>query len=218
MPISWNRSGISVIGSLSRDWNGRPVGARMVGNRSVRRRRSNPLAPDGGRNSGWIQSPSADAPAASFVTCLPASDGRSRLPRGTRIFEWTRCIAEVSERQIAGVPISNILRPVSWNTVSSPGSKPWWSRPPKLVNLLVTTGWDVMPLAAPSVLDDALIVPITAKRHWPGCFVTTSSTNQWKRLDLTLRTAIRSDRRRCRASPFIEDPHGHVQYERLAGE
>ena len=90
-------------------------------------------------------------------------------PRGQRIFEWTRCIAEVSEKTIAGVPISNILMTGVMEYCLVAGIQTLVVEThPKLVNLLVTTGWDVMPLAAPSVLEGALIVPITAKPSMAG--------------------------------------------------
>ncbi len=143
---------------------------------------ANPLAPDGGRNSGWIQSPSADAPAASFVTCLPASDGRSRLAarhanlrmdtvhrRGVGTADRRRADLEHPDDRFMEYCLVAGIETLVVETH------------PKLVNLLVTTGWDVMPLAAPSVLDDALIV-----RSRPSVIGRAASSpralrNQWKR-------------------------------------
>lgn len=141
-------------------------------------------------------------------------------PRGTRIFEWTRCIAEVSERQIAGVPISNILMTGVMEYCLVAGIETLVVEThPKLVNLLVTTGWDVMPLAAPSVLDDALIVPITAKPSLAGLLRHHELYGiNGSVLDLTLAHGNPFGPQALSRLTFIEDPHGHVQYERLAGE
>lgn len=141
-------------------------------------------------------------------------------PRGQRIFEWTRCIAEVSEKTIAGVPISNILMTGVMEYCLVAGVQTLVVEThPKLVNLLVSTGWDVMPLAAPSVLEGALIVPITAKPSMAGLlrhhelYGITGSV-----LDLELAPGNPFSASALRRVPFAELPHGSIDYARMAGE
>ncbi|MGC4407052.1 GNAT family N-acetyltransferase [Rhizobium rosettiformans] len=141
-------------------------------------------------------------------------------PRGPRVYEWTRCIAEVSDKTIAGVPISNILMTgvMEYCLVAGIGTLVVETHP-KLVNLLLTTGWDVMPLAAPSLLDGSLIVPITAKPSMAGLL---------RHHELYGITGSVLDLERAPGNPFAaaalqrlafaEELHGHIEYARIAGE
>ncbi len=146
-------------------------------------------------------------------------DGRE-WPRGKRIFEWTRCIAEASPKTIAGVPISNILMTGVLEYCLVAGIEMLVVEThPKLVNLLLTTGWEVMPLAAPSVLEESLIVPITAKPSLAGLlkhhelYGITGSV-----LDLELAPGNPFGGSSLSRLAFAEELHGTVQYSRMAGE
>lgn len=141
-------------------------------------------------------------------------------PRGSRVFEWTRCIAEVSEKVMAGVPISNILMTGVMEYCLVAGIETLVVEThPKLVNLLVTTGWEVMPLAAPSMLEGALIVPITAKPSMAGLL---------RHHELYGINGSVLDLEHAHGNPFgpsalsrlafVEEQHGHVEYARMAGE
>ncbi len=141
-------------------------------------------------------------------------------PRAMRVFEWTRCIAEISDKTIAGVPISNILMTGVMEYCLVAGIETLVVEThPKLVNLLVTTGWDVMPLAAPSLLEGALIVPITAKPSMAGLL---------RHHELYGITGSVLDLDRAHGNPFgpsalsrlafVEERHGEIQYSRMAGE
>lgn len=141
-------------------------------------------------------------------------------PRGERIFEWTRCIAEVSDAVIGGVPISNILMTGVMEYCLVAGIEMLIVEThPKLVNLLLTTGWDVMPLAAPSTLDGSLIVPITARPSMAGLlkhhelYAINGSV-----LDLELCPGNPFGQTPLARLPFAEELHGTVQYARMAGE
>ncbi|MDH4415449.1 MAG: acyl-homoserine-lactone synthase [Rhizobium sp.] len=141
-------------------------------------------------------------------------------PRGPRIFEWTRCIAEVSDKTIANVPISNILMTGVMEYCLVAGIETLVVEThPKLVNLLLTTGWDVMPLAAPSVLDGSLIVPITAKPSMAGLlrhhelYGITGSV-----LDLELAPGNPFGASALSRLAFVEGAHGSTEYHRMAGE
>jgi acyl-homoserine lactone synthase len=146
-------------------------------------------------------------------------DGAER-PSGPRVFEWTRCIAEVSDKTLAGVPISNILMTGVMEYCLVAGIETLVVEThPKLVNLLLTTGWDVVPLAAPSVLDGSLIVPITAKPSLAGLL---------KHHELYGITGSVLDLERAPCNPFgssalarltfADEPHGTSEYPRMAGE
>jgi acyl-homoserine lactone synthase len=141
-------------------------------------------------------------------------------PRGERIFEWTRCIAEISDKTIAGVPISHILMTGVMEYCLVAGIHTLIVEThPKLVNLLVTTGWDVMPLAVPTMLEGSLIVPITAKPSMAGLL---------KHHELYNITGSVLDLELAQGNPFgpsalsrlalAEEPHGTIQYPRMAGE
>jgi acyl-homoserine lactone synthase len=144
----------------------------------------------------------------------------SEWPRGARIFEWTRCIAEVSDLKISDVPISNILMTGVMEYCLVAGIDMLIVEThPKLVNLLVSTGWEVMPLAAPSLLDGSLIVPITAKpsrlgllRHHELYGINGSV------LDLDLAPGNPFGPEPLVRLPFADELHGAVNYARIAGE
>ncbi|MCZ8179471.1 MAG: GNAT family N-acetyltransferase [Rhizobium sp.] len=141
-------------------------------------------------------------------------------PRGQRIFEWTRCIAEISDKTISGVPISNILMTGVMEYCLVAGIDMLVVEThPKLVNLLLTTGWDVMPLAAPSVLDGSLIVPITAKPSMAGLLKHHELYGiSGSVLDLELAPGNPFDSSPLSRLPFVEEQHGSKQYPRMAGE
>ncbi|MDQ0421053.1 acyl-homoserine lactone synthase [Peteryoungia aggregata LMG 23059] len=141
-------------------------------------------------------------------------------PRGARIFEWTRCISEVSERRISSVPISNILMTGVMEYCLVAGIETLVVEThPKLVNLLVSTGWEVMPLAAPSVLDGSLIVPITARPSRAGLL-------RHHELYGINGSVLDLERAPCNPFgpaplvrlPFADELHGSVNYARIAGE
>jgi len=141
-------------------------------------------------------------------------------PRGQRIYEWTRCIAEVSDKTICGVPISNILMTGVLEYCLVAGIQMLVVEThPRLLNLLLTTGWDVMPLAAPSVLEGSLIVPITARPSMAGLlkhhelYRITGSV-----LNLELAPGNPFGASRLMRPAFAEELHGNVQYSRMAGE
>ncbi|MES5097835.1 acyl-homoserine-lactone synthase [Agrobacterium sp. BA1120] len=93
----------------------------------------------------------------------PEVAGGNDYPKGPLVYEWTRCIAE-PEVSIAGVLAANMLLTGVLEYCLVVGIEALIVEThPKLVNLLVSTGWDVMPFAAPSTLSSGLIVPICAK-------------------------------------------------------
>lgn len=93
----------------------------------------------------------------------PEVAGGNDYPKGPLVYEWTRCIAE-PEVSIAGVLAANMLLTGVLEYCLVVGIEALIVEThPKLVNLLVSTGWDVMPFAAPSTLPSGLIVPICAK-------------------------------------------------------
>lgn len=141
-------------------------------------------------------------------------------PRGSRIYEWTRCIAEVSETRIGGVPISHVLMTGVLEYCLVAGIEQLIVQThPKLVNLLVSTGWDVMPLAAPSMLEGKPIVPIKAGASARGLL---------KHHELYAITGSVLDLERSPGNPFGTTPlkrlayademHGMVEYHKMAGE
>ncbi|THV25357.1 acyl-homoserine-lactone synthase [Peteryoungia ipomoeae] len=146
-------------------------------------------------------------------------DGRD-WPRGPRVYEWTRCIAEASDTKIGGVPISNALMTAVLEYALIAGIEQLIVQThPKLVNLLIGTGWTVTPLAAPSVLDGSLIVPICA---------VPSARALVKHHELYNITGSLVDLERAHGNPFgperlkrlahVGELHGVVEYQRLAGE
>lgn len=141
-------------------------------------------------------------------------------PRGPRVYEWTRCIAAVSDAKIAGVAISNALMTAVLEYCLIAGIEELIVQThPKLVNLLIGTGWEVTPIAAPSVLDGALLVPIRA---------VPSARALMKHHELYSITGSLVDLERAHGNPFGAEPlrrlahvdelHGVTEYQRLAGE
>jgi acyl-homoserine lactone synthase len=90
-------------------------------------------------------------------------DGKE-WPKGETIYEWTRCIAAEWAPPIEGVATSNILMTAVVEYCLAAGiSSLIVETHPKLVNLLLTTGWDVTPLAVPTNFKGSLLLPINAK-------------------------------------------------------
>lgn len=84
-------------------------------------------------------------------------------PRGDAIYEWTRCVAEEGDIRINGLPISHLLMTGVMEFCLMAGiSSVIVETHPKLVNLLMQTGWDVRFLAEPSILDGKPVAPIEA--------------------------------------------------------
>lgn len=112
---------------------------------------------------GYTRLLATDAPHLLSDVYPELMDGRS-WPRSNRIYEWTRCAAEKGNITFRGVPISNILMTAVLEYVLAAGIESTIVQThPKLVQLLVDTGWDVMPLNAPKMLGDNLLVPIDAR-------------------------------------------------------
>ncbi|MGV1951052.1 acyl-homoserine-lactone synthase [Agrobacterium vitis] len=83
-------------------------------------------------------------------------------PVGESVYEWTRCVAE-QDVTIDGISASNILLTGVLEFCLVSGIKALIVEThPKLMHLLISTGWDVQPLAAPSVYAESLVVPICA--------------------------------------------------------
>ncbi len=85
-------------------------------------------------------------------------------PRAPEIYEWTRCVVAEGEILINQIPASQVLMTgvMEFCLVAGIASLIVETHP-KLVNLLISTGWQVTTLALPSVRDDGLIVPIQAR-------------------------------------------------------
>ncbi len=90
------------------------------------------------------------------------ADG-NEYPKGPTIYEWTRCIAE-PDVSVEGVLAANVLLTgvLEYCLVTGIDALIVETHP-KLVNLLVGTGWDVVPFAKPSTLSGGLVVPICAR-------------------------------------------------------
>ena len=84
-------------------------------------------------------------------------------PQGFKIYEWTRCVAEEGNLKLNGVPVSHLLMTgvMEFCLVAGIASVIVETHP-KLVNLLMQTGWDVRFLAEPSILDGKPVAPIEA--------------------------------------------------------
>lgn len=120
-------------------------------------------------------------------------------PRGDVIYEWTRCVAAagadpidgvaVSNRQMAGVLEYCLLVGIETLVVETY---------PKLLNLFLSTGWDVMPLNAPSQFKDHFIVPF--------CVHPSAATLEWHHRNYGIRGSLLDD--------TVEIP---VRYIRMVG-
>ncbi|WP_341487799.1 acyl-homoserine-lactone synthase [Pararhizobium sp. A13] len=85
------------------------------------------------------------------------------------VYEWTRCVATQGEIRLNGVLASHILMTGVMEFCLTAGIEALIVEThPKLVNLLVTTGWDVTILNQPSVLEEKLVVPIEARPSAAG--------------------------------------------------
>ena len=81
---------------------------------------------------------------------------------GPRIFEWTRCVAE-PDISIHGVAAANALLTGVLEFCLCAGIETLIVEThPKLVQILVSHRWDVVPIAAPTLYDGALVLPINA--------------------------------------------------------
>ncbi|MBP2444078.1 acyl-homoserine-lactone synthase [Rhizobium leguminosarum] len=90
-------------------------------------------------------------------------DGRE-WPRAANIYEWTRCISAKSAGPMQGVAASNLLMTAVVEFCLCAGiASLIVETHPKLVSLLISTGWTVMPLAAPTLFRGSLLVPIEAR-------------------------------------------------------
>jgi acyl-homoserine lactone synthase len=86
-----------------------------------------------------------------------------RWPRGPDIFEWTRCVVAAGDILINGVPAAHVLMTGVMEFCLTAGiASLVVETHPKLVNLLISTGWNVNTLAVSSCLDNEVIVPIQA--------------------------------------------------------
>lgn len=93
----------------------------------------------------------------------PEVAGGHDYPKGPLVYEWTRCIAE-PQITIKGVLAANMLLTGVLEFCLVTGIEALIVEThPKLVNLLVSTSWDVTPFAAPFDLSGNLVVPICAK-------------------------------------------------------
>lgn len=89
-------------------------------------------------------------------------------PRSPDIFEWTRCVAE-GDILINQVPASHVLMTGVMEFCLVAGiTSVIVETHPKLVDLLISTGWQVTKLGLPSLLEGGLIVPIQAKPSMAG--------------------------------------------------
>ncbi|WP_245511465.1 acyl-homoserine-lactone synthase [Rhizobium leguminosarum] len=90
-------------------------------------------------------------------------------PRSPEIFEWTRCIVAEGQILINGVSASHVLMTGVMEFCLVAGiTSVIVETHPKLVQLLVSTGWNVTELGPPSLLNGVLIVPIQAKPSMSG--------------------------------------------------
>ncbi len=90
-------------------------------------------------------------------------------PRSPDIFEWTRCVVAKGEILINEVPASHILMTGVLEFCLVAGiSSLIVETHPKLVDLLISTGWQVTKLGLPSLLEDGLVMPIQAKPSMAG--------------------------------------------------
>ncbi|QND45953.1 GNAT family N-acetyltransferase (plasmid) [Rhizobium lusitanum] len=86
-----------------------------------------------------------------------------KWPCGPGIFEWTRCVVAEGDILINGLPAAHVLMTGVMEFCLAAGiASLIVETHPNLVNLLISTGWDVNTLAASSYLDNEVIVPIQA--------------------------------------------------------
>jgi acyl-homoserine lactone synthase len=93
----------------------------------------------------------------------PELMGGNSWPRGPTVYEWTRCIASEENVDVNGVPASNVLLTGVLEYCLIVGiTSLIVETHPKLVNLLVSNDWTVMPLNVPSEHNGHLVLPIEA--------------------------------------------------------
>ncbi|AHG50157.1 hypothetical protein RLEG12_00720 (plasmid) [Rhizobium leguminosarum bv. trifolii CB782] len=86
-----------------------------------------------------------------------------KWPRGPDIFEWTRCVVAEGNILINGLPAAHVLMTGVMEFCLAAGiASLIVETHPKLVNLLISTGWDINKLAVCSSLGNEVIVPIQA--------------------------------------------------------
>lgn len=85
-------------------------------------------------------------------------------PRSATVYEWTRCVAVPDDLKIGEIAVSKVLMTgVIEFCVTAGISSLIVETHPKLVNLLISTGWEVTVLSDPKTLDGQLLVPINAR-------------------------------------------------------
>lgn len=95
--------------------------------------------------------------------------GERTWRREPAVYEWTRCVASEDEVRINGLQASHLLMTGVMEFCLTAGIEALIVEThPKLVNLLLTTGWDVTVLNQPSVLDEKIVVPIEARPSKSG--------------------------------------------------
>lgn len=142
-------------------------------------------------------------------------------PKGRHIYEWTRCVAEIGGLTIAGVPVSHMLMTGVMEYCLITGIQSLIVEThPKLVNLLMTTGWQVKPLSAPSILNDVPVLPIEAVPSAKGLLkhhelyqINGSVVDFHKSSSNPLNPA-----EALRMLPYLDGFHGQGDMQRLAGE
>jgi acyl-homoserine lactone synthase len=151
----------------------------------------------------------------------PEMMGGGQWSQGPTVYEWTRCVAEVGDHTIEGVPVSHMLMTGVMEYCLMAGiSKLIVETHPKLVNLLITTGWDVVPLCAPTAIDGVPVLPIEAVPSPKGLL---------KHHELYGINGSVVDLEHCSTSPlgwevemgllpYLEGPHVVETAQRLAGE
>lgn len=93
----------------------------------------------------------------------PQIMGGRTWPRGTRIYEWTRCVAVEEDVQVKSVRASNLMMSGVVEFCLVAGVEALIAQTsPKLVHLLLFTGWHVEPLNGPQQYNDHTLVPIKA--------------------------------------------------------
>lgn len=95
--------------------------------------------------------------------------GQRSWRREPSVYEWTRCVASEDNGRINGIPASHLLMTGVMEFCLTAGIEALIVEThPKLVNQLLTTGWDVTVLNQPAVLDEKLVVPIEARPSKAG--------------------------------------------------
>ncbi|MBC2773867.1 GNAT family N-acetyltransferase [Rhizobium sp. AQ_MP] len=148
------------------------------------------------------------------------TDG-GEYPRGKCIFEWTKCIADPSDMTVRGISVSGMLIMGVMEYCLVTGIELLIVETHQnFVNLLLTAGWDVRPLAAPTVLDDgSLIVPITARPTMAGLlrhhklYGISGSV-----LDRKMLSEVHFDMSQPSHRASVEPPQAGRLFSRMAGE